>query len=63
MWYSAYTGNFISCYATSPDKVHWCKPDLGLRAHEGTEDNNIFAIGDPAGDVYRNPNPAPNDQP
>ena len=31
-----------SCYATSPDGIHWDKPDLGLIAYKGSLANNIF---------------------
>ena len=34
-----------SCYATSPNGIHWDKPDLGLIAYKGSLANNIFDSG------------------
>ena len=55
MWYSAYTGDFITCYATSSDGLRWHKPGLELKEYRGSKANNIIAFGDQAGSVWRNP--------
>ena len=51
MWYQDILKEFISaslpssnvaiCYATSPDGVHWEKPELGVYDYHGEHDNNI----------------------
>ena len=42
MWYSGRDGkNMWICYATSPDGVHWEKPNLGLVEYKGDKHNNI----------------------
>ena len=32
----------VICYAESEDGVHWCKPELGLVAFNGSTQNNII---------------------
>ncbi len=34
------------CYATSPDGIHWTKPDLGLVEFDGSRHNNIVDFPD-----------------
>ncbi len=46
MWYLTLadfdSGNeFVQCYATSKDGVHWDKPNLGLFEYKGSKANNI----------------------
>jgi hypothetical protein len=36
-----------TCYAESPDGIHWTKPDLGLFEVEGTKHNNCIYANDP----------------
>jgi hypothetical protein len=55
MWYLSYPGKFFGLYATSTDGVHWQKPRLGLCDFEGSKDNNIWAIGESGGVIYRDP--------
>jgi len=35
----------VLCYATSPDGIHWDRPNLGMHEVHGTKDNNVV-IGD-----------------
>lgn len=32
----------VTCYAESPDGIHWSKPDLGLFEVAGSRDNNVI---------------------
>lgn len=32
----------VTCYAESPDGIHFTKPELGLHEYEGSKANNIF---------------------
>jgi hypothetical protein len=41
----------VSCYAESPDGLHWKKPTLGLVAFNGSKENNIVLTSGPLGDV------------
>ena len=34
----------IILYATSPDGIHWDKPDVGLHEFDGSKDNNILVF-------------------
>lgn len=34
-----------TCYAESPDGIHWCKPHLGLVEWQGSRENNIVTRG------------------
>lgn len=40
----------ILCYATSPDGIHWEKPNLGLIDFHGSKQNNIVMIAEPDSD-------------
>ena len=50
MWYSTHIIWFDKtyepeggvCYAESSDGIHWVKPTLGMKAHEGCYDNNVL---------------------
>ncbi len=43
MWYHSWAGGeYHILYATSPDGLHWTKPDLGLVPFDGTTQNNIL---------------------
>ncbi len=43
MWYHSWAGGeYHILYATSPDGLHWTKPDLGLVTFDGTTHNNIL---------------------
>ncbi|MBI3462461.1 MAG: hypothetical protein HY000_05285 [Planctomycetes bacterium] len=35
----------VTCYAESPDGIHWTKPSLGLFEYNGSKDNNIVWTG------------------
>ncbi|HEU5117079.1 MAG TPA: hypothetical protein VFT74_10475, partial [Isosphaeraceae bacterium] len=50
----------VTCYAESPDGIHWTKPDLGLFEFEGSKHNNIVWDGDGTHDFtpFRDTNPA-----
>jgi hypothetical protein len=37
----------VTCYAESPDGVHWTKPELGITAVNGSKRNNVI-LADPA---------------
>ena len=41
MWYQSRRGAYLTL-ATSPDGVHWDKPELGLCEYEGSRANNII---------------------
>ena len=48
LWYTAYdvaADNYYICYATSTDGVHWTKPALGIKEHNGSKQNNIVNTG------------------
>jgi len=48
LWYTAYdvaADNYYICYATSMDGVHWTKPILGIKDHNGSKQNNIVNTG------------------
>ena len=32
----------VTCYAESPDGIHWTKPDLGIHEIHGTKHNNVI---------------------
>lgn len=53
----------VTCLATSPDGIHWEKPNLGLISFEGTTANNIILTGDGAHNFFpfrdENPNADP----
>ncbi len=36
----------VTCYAESPDGIHWTKPSLGLHEFRGSKDNNIIMGAD-----------------
>jgi hypothetical protein len=40
------SGDESTCYAESPDGIHWTKPDLGLYKINGTRKNNVVYAGD-----------------
>lgn len=43
MWYHSWAGGaYHNLYATSPDGLHWIKPELGLVGYEGSTRNNIL---------------------
>ncbi len=57
----------FTCYAESPDGVHWTKPELGLVEFQGSRANNIVVASGPHGAlavdaahpaVFRDDNPA-----
>ena len=68
MWYQVRgEKGHETCLATSPDGVHWDRPNLGLSEFDGKRDNNLLGAevfqvvygpddrGDPpAGQMYRN---------
>ncbi len=35
----------VTCYAESPDGIHWSKPKLGLHDFAGSTENNIVLLG------------------
>ena len=35
----------VTCYAESPDGIHWTKPELGLCDYQGSKKNNIVWTG------------------
>ena len=37
----------VTCYAESPDGIHWVKPNLGLYEVMGSRENNVVLAGDP----------------
>ena len=39
----------VTCYAESPDGIHWTKPRLGLHEFNGSKDNNIILPFDKRG--------------
>jgi hypothetical protein len=39
--------NYVLCYATSNDGVHWEKPELGLVEYNGSKKNNICQLDAP----------------
>ena len=48
LWYTAYdvaADNYYICYATSTDGVHFTKPNLGIKDHNGSTENNIVNTG------------------
>jgi len=54
----------VTCVATSPDGIHWTRPQLGIYEWEGDKANNIILMGDPACHNFapfydRNPNCPP----
>lgn len=58
MWYIFYLGfgdNFIDCYATSVDGIHWEKPNLGICTFNGSRDNNILMEGTALCNIQYNP--------
>lgn len=58
MWYSAYDHNYVDdndvymCYATSPDGVHWERPNLGIVPYHGDTNNNILIDGRKTGGMH-----------
>lgn len=55
------------CYAESRDGIEWTKPKLGLWAWNGSKDNNIVWMGDPAAHNFApfkdtNPNCPPDER-
>src|SRR5436309_2920377 len=36
----------FTCYAESPDGIHWTQPDWGLFEVNGTRHNNVIVSGD-----------------
>jgi len=43
MWYHCWADNeYRMLYATSPDGIHWEKPELGLVEYKGSKQNNIL---------------------
>jgi hypothetical protein len=70
MWYEAYDNTYTSdlqaryCYAESLDGIHWEKPDLGIEAFAGSNDNNILfqnlgGAGVHGGTVFKDPTAPP----
>ncbi len=57
MWYAAWSGNDFDvncvCYATSDDGIHWNKPQLGIYQFQGSRQNNIVTLGNPAVTVFK----------
>ncbi len=49
------------CYATSPDGVHWERPNLGLSEFDGSTDNNILFANGHCPSVLYDPD-APDDE-
>ncbi len=45
MWYNGVGGgiicNWLMCYATSKDGIHWQRPNLGMFEYNGSKENNI----------------------
>lgn len=41
-------GKAVTCYAESTDGIHWNKPNLGLFEVQGTRENNIILVDEPA---------------
>src|SRR6476469_3994520 len=37
----------VTCYAESPDGIHWTKPELNITAVSGSKQNNVI-LADPA---------------
>ena len=65
MYYRAQNGENpprFTCYAESPDGIHWNRPSLGLVEFNGSKDNNIVhkAVGFHDGNliVFRDENPS-----
>ncbi|MCG3149541.1 MAG: hypothetical protein PCFJNLEI_03004 [Verrucomicrobiae bacterium] len=58
MWYSAYDQTYRDdndvrlCYATSPDGIHWERPNLGVVEYAGNTANNILLDGRRAGGMH-----------
>ena len=50
----------VTCYAESPDGIHWTKPNLGLFEWNGSKDNNIVWLspGTHNFTAFRDDNPA-----
>lgn len=50
----------VTCYAESPDGIHWTKPSLGLFEVKGTSDNNVIWTGEGTHNFapFRDANPA-----
>ena len=49
-------GSYRACYATSADGMNWEKPNLGLRAFDGSTDNNLLPATKGGGGQLRRPN-------
>ena len=49
----------VTCYAESPDGLHWIKPELGLVAFQGSTANNILreGLGSHNFTPFKDPNP------
>lgn len=58
LWYIAYDGSYRNdadyflCYATSPDGIHWTRPNLGMYEYAGSKDNNIITKGNFGSGVF-----------
>ncbi|MBT3379781.1 MAG: hypothetical protein HN742_17505 [Lentisphaerae bacterium] len=50
---------YILCYATSPDGVHWVKPELDVLGFGDRQRTNIVLTGRLGGTVFLDPNAAP----
>jgi hypothetical protein len=59
MWYLTQAkgagSNYVLCFATSKDGIHWEKPNLGLFEHHGSKANNIVMKGIVETTVFRDP--------
>lgn len=54
MWYHAHAlGGYVNCYAESLDGLSWAKPDLGIIAFQGSQQNNLYLT------VTQDPNEKP----
>lgn len=42
MWYQCFNGAYLNGYAESKDGIRWVKPNLDLRAYDGSKKNNLF---------------------
>jgi hypothetical protein len=52
---------YVACIATSPDGIHWTKPELGVCEFQGSTKNNIIWVGRPAAHdftPFKDTNPA-----
>lgn len=49
-------GSYMACYATSTDGINWEKPILGLRAFDGSTDNNLLLATEGGAEQLRRPN-------